>query len=65
MRDGDAWIGSGDVWEGAGTWEGGVNGGGGSMYRGVVTCCCDRAHMSRGWGCVGHGLVVETTKVDV
>ena len=64
MRDGDAWIGSGDTWEGAGTWEGAVNGGGG-MYRGVATRHCGRACMSRGWGRVGRSLVVETTKVDV
>ena len=66
MRDGDAWIGSGDTWEGAGTGEGGVNGGGsGGMYRGAVTRRCGRARMSRGWGHVGRSLVIETTKVDV
>ena len=63
MRDGDAWIGSGDVWEGPRTWEGGVNGG--SMYRGAATHCCGRAHMSQGWGHVGRSPVIETTKVDV
>ena len=66
MRDGDAWIRSGDVWEGAGTWEGGVNGsGGGGMYRGAATCHCGRARMSQGWGHVGRSPVIETTKVDV
>ena len=33
MRDGDVWIGARDMWEGAGTWEGAINSGGGSMYK--------------------------------
>ena len=47
-------------------WEGGVNGGGsGGMYRGAATRCCGQARISRGWGCMGCSLVIETTKVDV
>ena len=64
MRDGEVWIRARDAWEGDGTWERAVNSGG-SMYRVAVTHHCGWACMSQGWGCVGHSLVVETTKVDI
>ena len=47
MRGGDAWTGAGDAWEGARTWEGAVNGGGGGIYRVVATRRCAWGHVGR------------------